>query len=432
MKFVTELLQKFPELSSGKKKMIVFFSIGIVAVLLGSMFYLTRKSSVSTESRENIKFEEVVPEVRLLGKSLYQETTLKTRRLEQSLNELKQELKKIRTHVEQTKEEQQQQMRKELENLRKMLEKQIKEKKNRQKKSAKKYSSGAEKERSTSGRVYVYTPPEISHKPGESPAPRWVGGIMKLEGARIEKKKESRKKEKEQLTVYLPPSFVSGTLLTGLSAFVSQEGQAEPTRALIRLDDLAVLPNEVKTDLKGCFVIGEAYGNLADEKIHIRLLRLSCVGRDGKSVIDEKVTGWVVDGDTGETGLKGIPVAKFGSFIARYSLAGFFQGFGEAYSSSQSYIEFSTGEGITQLPSPGKAAKAGLGKGIGKVGKGLGDFYLKLAQQTLPVIEAGTGKRVTVVFSEGVELRLKNVCLKGRDGCKIKPVVGIGVLSMIQ
>jgi conjugal transfer pilus assembly protein TraB len=36
---------------------------------------------------------------------------------------------------------------------------------------------------------------------------------------------------------------------------------------MIRVQAPAVLPNEVKANLKGCFVIAEGYGNLATHRV---------------------------------------------------------------------------------------------------------------------------------------------------------------------
>ena len=64
---------------------------------------------------------------------------------------------------------------------------------------------------------------------------------------------------------------MEGTLLSGMYAPANEGGKGEPLPGLIRIKNLAILPNSVKADLKGCFVIVEAHGSLFDERAHIRL-----------------------------------------------------------------------------------------------------------------------------------------------------------------
>ena len=207
-------------------------------------------------------------------------------------------------------------------------------------------------------------------------------------------------------------------LISGFKAPTMEAAKSEPVRVFLRIKDLAVLPNRVKGDLKGCFAIAEAYGNLADERAHLRLLRLSCIARDGSSVIDETVKGVVIDEDGG-IGLNGRVVTKMGSMLARSMAASFLQGFGDAYSATGLVVNTS-GIGQTASLNPDEAFKSGIGRGISGGAKEFSKFYLELARQTFPVIEVGAGKRVTIVVDEGVDLRIKKKCLGGKNGCRSK------------
>lgn len=204
-------------------------------------------------------------------------------------------------------------------------------------------------------------------------------------------------------------------LISGFAAPTMEAAKSEPVKAFLRIRDLAVLPNRVKGDLKGCFAIAEAYGNLSDERAHLRLLRLSCIARDGSSVIDEPIRGFVVDED-GRIGLKGRVIAKMGALLARSVAASFLQGFGDAYAAS-GYTQTTSGLGQVTTLDPGDAFKTGLGKGIAEGPKQLSKFYMELARQTFPVIEVGAGKRVTIVIDTGVDLAIREKCLGGKNGC---------------
>ena len=408
---VKDLFEKYTKASPHVKRAISYAVVGLFILLLAFYMYQGKKAH-PPEKKETVKFEEVVPEVRLLQKSLYEETKRKTQKMQEQIFQLKKEILDTKRLIKEAQEQQQKKLNQQISELKGLIEQM---KKQKQQKTAVTSKSEKISPPPRSARSYPYTP---TTKKAPPTAPQWIGGISVQQVEKKKEQKQSKKKgkKKEKLSVYLPPSFVEADLLNGFASFSSQKGEKEPVRALFRLRDLAVLPNEIKADLKGCFAIGEARGDLSDERAHIRLLRLSCIGRDGSSVIDSPVKGWVVDED-GKAGLRGIVVTKMGAFLTRYMLAGFIQGFGEAYSSSQYYTTYSSSSGVVTLPSPGEAAKAGFGKGIARAGKGLADFYLELAKQTLPVLEVGAGKRVTLVFTEGTNLVIKKHCIKGRDGC---------------
>ena len=131
----------------------------------------------------------------------------------------------------------------------------------------------------------------------------------------------------EDIKVHLPPSFMEANLLNGVTAPATDVGKNNPIPMLIRVNNLAVLPNNVKSNTKGCFVVAEGYGSLADERVHARLLSLSCINQKGGTVIDQPIKGFVVDTD-GKEGMKGHVYAKFGQQIARVAIAGFLEGLG--------------------------------------------------------------------------------------------------------
>ena len=231
-------------------------------------------------------------------------------------------------------------------------------------------------------------------------------------------KKEEESKKKVGMKIYLPPSFMEATLLSGMYAPTTQTGKDGPMPALLRIKNLAILPNSVKSDLKGCFVMVEAHASLADERAHARLNTLSCVTRGGQSVIDQKIKGYIVDED-GFVGLRGKVVSKMGAAIARSLVAGFAVGFGDALNASAITTTVS-GLGVTQTLDTDRAAKAGAGRGISQAGRDLQRFLLDLGKQAIPVVEVGAMRPVTVVISEGVEIEVKeipNTCIGGTDTC---------------
>jgi conjugal transfer pilus assembly protein TraB len=265
-------------------------------------------------------------------------------------------------------------------------------------------------------------PPSPVQQPGMRvsapgiPKPEIYGGIKVVSQAENETKNDAKKKD--GMKIYLPPSFMEGTLLSGMYAPASSGGKGEPLPGLIRIKNLAILPNSVKADLKGCFVIVEAQGSLFDERAHVRLDTLSCLAKNGESVIDQRVKGYVVDQD-GFVGLRGTVVSKMGAAVARSLFAGFVAGFGDAVAQSTTITSISP-LGTTQTFNTDEAAKAGAGKGLSQAGHDLQKFLLDLGKQAIPAIEVGAMRPVTVVISEGVDLEIKekkNGCLKGDAAC---------------
>jgi conjugal transfer pilus assembly protein TraB len=249
-----------------------------------------------------------------------------------------------------------------------------------------------------------------------SPKPDIYGGIKVVSQTEADPKSEAKKKE--PVKIYLPPSFMEGTLLSGMYAPANEGGKGEPLPGLIRIKNLAILPNSVKADLKGCFVIIEGHGSLFDERAHIRLDTLSCLAKNGESVIDQKVKGYVVDQD-GFVGLRGTVVSKMGAAVARSLFAGFVAGFGDAVAQSTTITSISP-LGTTQTFNTDEAAKAGVGKGVSQAGHDLEKFLLDLGKQAIPAVEVGAMRPVTVVISEGVDLEIKekkNGCLTGDATC---------------
>lgn len=235
-----------------------------------------------------------------------------------------------------------------------------------------------------------------------------IGDIEIVANAQPAAAPEDLKPKKKEHRIYLPPSYMEATLLSGLAAPTSSDGKASPAPALLRIKDLAVLPNTVKANLRGCFVIAEGTGNLADERAHLRLVSLSCLARDGKAVIDQKIKGFAVDSD-GKIGLAGNVVTKMGAMVSRSLLAGFFGGLGDAVKTAYATTTV-TGSGVVTTSDAEHIASQAVGGGISQASKDLQKFYLELAKQTLPVIEVGASKPVTLVVSEGVDLEIKMHC----------------------
>ena len=59
--------------------------------------------------------------------------------------------------------------------------------------------------------------------------------------------------------------------MTGFDAATSGNGKNDPEPLLIRVQTPAVLPNDIKANLAGCFVVAEAVGRLDKERADVRV-----------------------------------------------------------------------------------------------------------------------------------------------------------------
>jgi conjugal transfer pilus assembly protein TraB len=238
-------------------------------------------------------------------------------------------------------------------------------------------------------------------------------GKTKAEQA-VDKKKEGVEK------IYLPPSFMPAVLMTGVRAKTGGEGKGEPQPLLLRITDLAVLPNRITKDLKDCFVIANAMGDLAQERADVRLVSMNCLARDGSVAIKQNIKGTVVDAD-GVLNLDGKVVARWGSTLAASMYSGFFAGLGDGLkaASSQTLI---TASGTLQQIKPGDLLMGAAGSGVSTSFHKVADFMLEIARQATPVVEVGNLKKVTVFITEGVDLEVKKYCdgLRSLGGARCK------------
>lgn len=229
-----------------------------------------------------------------------------------------------------------------------------------------------------------------------------VGGVGHSQGEPL-KKKNNKKKQK---SFYLAPGFMEAQILHGIEAYTSEGANANPEPLLIRVQAPAVLPNNIKAQLAGCFVMANVYGSLAKERIEAQVVNLSCLSPDGSAVIDQEVLGYIVDAD-GKKGLTANIVTKMGQHVARSFLAGFAGGIGEGVSLGGTQTNI-TGSGQIQSFDASKIGQTAMGQGIRNATDDIKKLFIELTKQTMPVAEIGAAKKCTVVIQKGVELIIRD------------------------
>ena len=203
------------------------------------------------------------------------------------------------------------------------------------------------------------------------------------------------------VSTFLPVSFTRGTLLGGLDAPTGGQSQSNPHPVLIRLADNSVLPNRFRAEYRECFVIAAGYGDISSERAYLRTESLSCVRTDG-ATLEVKIQGSIY-GEDGKVGMRGRLVTKQGQMLANALLAGVVSGIGQGLATSST--EYSTSAlGTVASASGPDAYRAGLGTGVGKALDQLAQYYIKLAENTFPIIEIDAGREVDVVITRGVHI----------------------------
>jgi len=201
---------------------------------------------------------------------------------------------------------------------------------------------------------------------------------------------------------YLPSgAFTRAVLLGGLDAPTGGQAQSNPHPILIRLSDNSILPNRFRGEYRDCFVIAAGYGDISSERAYLRTESLSCVRRDG-ATLEVKIQGSVY-GEDGKVGMRGRLVTKQGQMLANALLAGVVSGIGQGLATSNT--EYSTSALGTVANSAGSDAyRAGMGTGVGRALDRLAQYYIKLAENTFPVIEVDAGREIDVVITKGVRI----------------------------
>lgn len=225
-------------------------------------------------------------------------------------------------------------------------------------------------------------------------------------------KKGNDTKPQERVPYMTASSMFEGQLLNGMDAPTDQSAKQNPVPAVVRVKSEAILPNLFNVpDVQECFVSVAGYGDLSDERAKMRTEMLSCVvpsktpGAPPR-IIEAKVEGYVV-GEDGRVGMRGRLVSKQGQLIAKTLLAGVLSGFGDAIKpqSIQGLNLNPTGTVDTQTYDGSTIAKSGLAQGLSDTAKSVSEYYLRLADQMMPIVEVDAGRKVTVVLLKGVELK---------------------------
>lgn len=244
---------------------------------------------------------------------------------------------------------------------------------------------------------------------GQQPETLWLGDINEgNDDIGLQNKSEEASAKKNE--IQLPVGFMKAKLLVGVNALTGQYGSDNPQTLMFRVQAPAQLPNFIKMNLRGCFVITNVSGNLSSERIVVLPVSLHCMTMDGAYIVEGDVQGFVSDRD-GKRDMSARVVSRAGPLLASTVFAKSIEGFSNVLG-SRSVQQNVSPLGSVNTIKPGEAtqnaAATGLAGGANEVSK----YLLNLAQQTSPALETGPGKDVTLFIQKTATLEIKQVRIK--------------------
>lgn len=254
----------------------------------------------------------------------------------------------------------------------------------------------------------------------QSPHPPHLMNYSSLGEAKIEKLMKAplreyamQEKEKAAFSVEdVVPAAVSvkALLVSSVDAICGVYANSDPVPVKLRILDDAHLPKGVDVKLKGCLVLASAYGNISNERVYMRLERLTQVDRKGNAV-ETEVVGFV-SGEDGKFGLRGTVIDRSGKIIKNAAASGFLGGIGQVLQAAvtktpvDSWNTYAVGK---------EAAAKGAANGASSAFDLLAEYYIKRAEQIQPVLQVNAGRIVDITFTHGFAMGDLNIKEKLRE-----------------
>ena len=242
-------------------------------------------------------------------------------------------------------------------------------------------------------------------------APSLKSGALEAGGLKIyttESQPQLVNADKEKVTLNMPAgTILTGVLLNGLDAATGKRARKDPFPVVVRIQHDAIMPNLFTADVKECFATLSGYGDLSSERAYLRGEKFSCI-TENEETIEIDFPSYAV-GEDGKAGIRGRLVSKEGSLIAKTAFAGFLGGLAEAFGSSPVPV-IQTNPSSSPLFQDNftqDTLNHGVANGASAVAERLADYYMDLADQIFPVIEIDAGRKIDIVITSGIKLKIK-------------------------
>jgi|GEM_PF-1623463 len=242
----------------------------------------------------------------------------------------------------------------------------------------------------------------FSENEPEMGSPELVGGTGWI-GLDDQPLLDEAKKRKRYL---LPPSMMSAKLISGIDALTNKQGQNNPEQIFFMVDAPAVLPNHIRRDFSGCIIVANAHGNLAKERVGVRLVNLACVSDDDKFAINAEINGFATDNSDGKRDLAGHVYSKDSQKMAWVVAASIVSELGNTLSLS-SFEQNNNVLGTSTVLDVDEAYKNSVGSAVQDTGNAYRDIVLEYVKQSGPVIEMAPLKEATLFIAEEVWLEIE-------------------------
>ena len=189
---------------------------------------------------------------------------------------------------------------------------------------------------------------------------------------------------------------VKALLVSSVDAVCGVYANSDPVPVKLRLLDDAHLPKGVTAKLKGCLVLASAYGSISNERVYMRLERLTQVNTKGEA-IETEVVGYV-SGEDGKFGVRGTVIDRSAKIVKNAAASGFLGGIGQVLQSSVSRNSIDSWN--TYTVSTNAAAK-GAANGASSAFDMLAEYFIRRAEQVQPVLQVNAGRIVDITFTHG-------------------------------
>lgn len=201
--------------------------------------------------------------------------------------------------------------------------------------------------------------------------------------------------------VHLPMgSYCRGTLLTGVHA---PSDNANPLPVLVRLDEAFIGPNQTKVPLKGTFILGSAYGDIASRRAYIEVYGLSTVLPDGRSFEKNMPSIGYIGDISHHFGVEGKLVNPTAKELGISFLAGFMSGTSQAFADAET-TSVASGLGTVTKSVTGDSTKNATFQGLAKSAANLSDHYQKEIDKIIPSIWIDSGTIVYFYVQKGITI----------------------------
>ncbi len=194
---------------------------------------------------------------------------------------------------------------------------------------------------------------------------------------------------------------VRAILVSGLDAVCGAYATTNPIPVKLRVIEEGYGYAGQKIKLKGAIISGSAYGSLSDERVYIRLERLTQFnGCD--EFIETEVAGYV-SGEDGKYGLRGKMADKSLQVIKNAAVSGIFAETSQVLQSALSRYTIDntlTNQSGASYGAVGQGASARTSNAFDM----LSEYYIRRAEQISPVIQINPGRVVDVTFLHSADI----------------------------